>query len=61
MRSRWTPRAAATARAGPNFFQLDMSGGYRLGLRQTAHAGRSFDVFNVTNRANYANPTAIAA
>ena len=42
---------------GPGFFQLDMRVGYRL----PAGADRTLDVFgevfNVTNRANFANPT----
>jgi len=42
---------------GPGFFKLDMRFGYRLNL----HNRRSLDVFgevfNLTNRANFANPT----
>jgi len=42
---------------GPGFFQLDLRVGYRL----PAGAGRTLDVFgeifNVTNRANFDNPT----
>jgi hypothetical protein len=42
---------------GPGLFQLDL----RLGYRLQAGAGRALDmfvdVFNVTNRANFENPT----
>jgi hypothetical protein len=42
---------------GPNFFQLDMKAGYRLKLGATRTLDLSVDVFNVTNRANFANPS----
>jgi hypothetical protein len=42
---------------GPGLFQIDL----RLGYRVAAGAGRTLDVFadifNVTNRANFANPS----
>jgi hypothetical protein len=42
---------------GPNFFQLDMKAGYRLKLGATRTLDLSVDVFNVTNRANFLNPS----
>lgn len=42
---------------GPNFFQLDMKVGYRLKLGSTRTLDVGVDVFNVTNRANFANPS----
>jgi hypothetical protein len=41
---------------GPNFFQLDMRGGYRIALPAGRTLEAFVDVFNVTNRANFANP-----
>lgn len=42
---------------GPGFFQLDMRGGYlfHMGGQRTVNA--FLDVFNVTNRANFDNPS----
>jgi hypothetical protein len=42
---------------GPNFFQLDMKAGYRLKLGGTRTLDLGVDVFNVTNRANFTNPS----
>jgi hypothetical protein len=46
---------------GPNFFQLDMKVGYRLKLGSTRTLDVGLDVFNVTNRANFANPSGDAS
>jgi hypothetical protein len=42
---------------GPGFFQLDLRAGYRLRLPGARTFDVFADVFNVTNRANFANPT----
>lgn len=42
---------------GPGFFQLDMKAGYRLKLGQTRTLDLSVDMFNLTNRANFTNPS----
>jgi hypothetical protein len=42
---------------GPGFFQLDMKAGYRLKLGQTRTLDISVDMFNLTNRANFTNPS----
>jgi hypothetical protein len=41
---------------GPGFFQLDARLGYRFTLREGRTLDISADVFNLTNRANFANP-----
>jgi hypothetical protein len=41
---------------GPGFFQLDTRIGYRLGLPGARTVDVFGEVFNVTNRANFANP-----
>jgi hypothetical protein len=41
---------------GPGFFQLDTRFGWRLPLGGTRTLDLSADVFNLTNRANFANP-----
>jgi hypothetical protein len=41
---------------GPGFFQLDARFGYRFNLRDRRTLDVSADVFNLTNRANFANP-----
>jgi hypothetical protein len=41
---------------GPNYFQLDLRGGYRIALPGGRKLEAFVDVFNVTNRANFANP-----
>ena len=41
---------------GPGFFQLDARFGYRFNLRRRMTLDVSADVFNLTNRANFANP-----
>jgi hypothetical protein len=42
---------------GPGFFQLDMRGGYLFHLGGGRTLNAFVDVFNVTNRANFDNPT----
>jgi len=41
---------------GPGFFQLDTRFGWRLDLHNGRTLDVSADVFNLTNRANFANP-----
>jgi len=42
---------------GPNYFQLDLRGGYRIALPDGRKLEAFVDIFNVTNRANFTNPT----
>lgn len=42
---------------GPKFFQLDLRLGYLVNLQQSRRLNLFLDVFNVTNRANFDNPT----
>ncbi len=42
---------------GPGFFQLDTRFGWRLNVGSGRTLDLSADVFNVTNRANFANPS----
>jgi FlaG/FlaF family flagellin (archaellin) len=42
---------------GPGFFQVDARFGWRLRLAERRSLDLFADVFNVTNRANFANPT----
>jgi hypothetical protein len=42
---------------GPGFFGLDMRVGYRIPLSQTRRLEIAADLFNLTNRTNFANPT----
>jgi hypothetical protein len=42
---------------GPGFFELDLRGGYTFRLPQARTLNLFVDVFNVTNRANFDNPT----
>jgi Carboxypeptidase regulatory-like domain/TonB-dependent Receptor Plug Domain len=42
---------------GPNYFQLDLRGGYRIGLPDGRKLEAFVDIFNITNRANFTNPT----
>jgi outer membrane receptor protein involved in Fe transport len=42
---------------GPDFFQLDFRLGYRIRLGTNRHVELMGEAFNVTNRANFANPT----
>jgi Carboxypeptidase regulatory-like domain len=42
---------------GPGFFQLDTRFGWRLNLGRARTLDVSADVFNLTNRANFANPS----
>ena len=41
---------------GPGFFQLDLRAGYRFTLGGNRHLNAFVDLFNVTNRVNFANP-----
>jgi len=42
---------------GPGFFQLDLRLGYRIRLKGTQVLDLFGEIFNVTNRANFANPS----
>jgi hypothetical protein len=42
---------------GPGFFQLDTRYGWRFNLHNGRTLDLSADVFNLTNRANFANPS----
>jgi hypothetical protein len=42
---------------GPGFFQLDLRAGYRFRINQQRTIEAFVDIFNVTNRANFGNPT----
>ena len=42
---------------GPSFFKLDLRVGYRFGLKGVRTLEVFADIFNVTNRANFATPT----
>jgi hypothetical protein len=42
---------------GPGFFQLDLRAGYRIDLGQGRTLDAFGEIFNVTNRANFANPS----
>jgi Carboxypeptidase regulatory-like domain len=42
---------------GPGFVQLDMRAGYKLRLKSRRVLDAFVDVFNVTNRANFTNPS----
>jgi hypothetical protein len=42
---------------GPGFFKLDLRLGYAISVAQTRKIELFGEVFNVTNRANFANPT----
>ena len=42
---------------GPGFFKLDIRGGYRVGLRDRQTLDLFVEVFNVTDRDNFANPS----
>src|SRR5262249_39761589 len=41
---------------GPDYFQIDMRAGYRRKLTQQKAIEVYFDVYNITNRANFDNP-----
>jgi hypothetical protein len=41
---------------GPGFAQLDLRGGYRVGVGQGRTLDLFIEVFNATNRANFSNP-----
>ena len=42
---------------GPGFVQLDLRAGYRISLGDRRRLNAFVDVFNVTNRVNFANPS----
>lgn len=42
---------------GPGFFQIDLRLGYRIGLAAQRRLELFGEIFNVTNRANFANPS----
>jgi len=42
---------------GPNYVTLDLRGGYRFGLPGGRTLDMFLDVFNVTDRVNYTNPS----
>jgi hypothetical protein len=42
---------------GPGFFQLDVRSGYRVRLQSSRTIDLFAEVFNLTNRANFTNPT----
>ena len=42
---------------GPGFFQLDIRAGYRFSVRDGMTIDAFGEVFNLTNRANFSNPT----
>ncbi|HET7618264.1 MAG TPA: TonB-dependent receptor [Vicinamibacterales bacterium] len=42
---------------GPGFFQLDMRFGYRFALGANRHLNAFVDLFNLTNRTNFGNPS----
>jgi hypothetical protein len=41
---------------GPDYFQIDMRAGYRRKLTQQKAIEVYFDLYNITNRANFDNP-----
>ena len=41
---------------GPDFMQLDLRFGYRLRPRTSQTLDLFFDIFNITNHANFNNP-----
>jgi hypothetical protein len=51
-------RGGRNGARGPGFMQLDMRLGYRLRLRERRTLDVFGEVFNVTNHANFVNPTA---
>ena len=42
---------------GPDYFQLDLRAGWRRKVRSNKALEVFLDIFNVTNRANFDNPT----
>ena len=45
------------SRRGPGYAQIDLRAGYRIRLRGGHTLDAFLDVFNLTNRANFANPS----
>ena len=41
---------------GPDYFQIDMRAGYRRKVSQQKSMEVYFDLYNITNRANFDNP-----
>ena len=41
---------------GPDYFQMDMRASYRRKIGQQRSAELYFDLYNITNRANFDNP-----
>jgi hypothetical protein len=60
MRSRSSTRAASGGGRGPDSFLLNMRFGYRIKMAGNRMLQVHFDVFNLTNRPNFANPTNVA-
>ena len=54
--TRWTTTAGAPAAAVPATRKLDLRAGYRIQLGGGRTLDAFLDVFNLTNRANFANP-----
>jgi hypothetical protein len=42
---------------GPDYFQVDLRAGWRRHVRGSQFVEAFFDIFNVTNRANFDNPS----
>ena len=42
---------------GPDYFQLDLRAGWRGKLRNRQAVEAFLDIFNITNRANFNNPS----
>lgn len=49
--------ATRNGAVGPGFFQLDMRLGYRFALGGQRHLNAFVDLFNLTDRTNFANPS----
>jgi hypothetical protein len=50
-------RSERNGARGPGFFNFDMRFGYRFGLSHNRRLELAADVFNLTNRTNFANPS----
>ncbi len=50
-------KAERNGARGPGYFQADMRFGYVIGLSGRRRLEVSADVFNLTNRTNFANPS----
>ena len=49
-------KAERNGARGPSFFDMDMRFGYRIPLAKQRRLELAVDLFNITNRANFANP-----